>query len=490
MSFRIVAVLIGLFGASAAAAPDRRVTVDVPPTVAPAAGVSHTIVLERCRGNCTLPKSTTNNATMTLSTIPQGPGPFTIQEYKNSLGITGAAADAEWNALVTCVREVYSPFDVTVTDARPTDGSTYHLSIVAGLPAQAGLPDDILGIAPLSGDCSPQDNVISFSFANAHPSGQRVMNLCWTVSQESAHAFGLDHEFMFYDGKSTCTDPMTYRADCGGQHFFRDKGAQCGEFAGRACKCSATQNSHGKLLALFGPGTVITPPPTSVMTFPQPTATMLGPVVGARAGSQRGIAKVELVVNGFVWATVQGQASGSVGQANPADYSINVPGSLPHSIVDIAVRASDDLGTFTDSPKITLTNGEPCTDAAACAEYQKCEDGRCLWDPPVGELGDDCKYTQFCKSNLCVDTSVGKLCSQPCTPDSDACPMDLTCAESAPGTGLCVPAGAGGCCQTGRSIGSPWTQAGFAALVIALVGRRRRSGSRMVGRCQCATPRA
>ncbi len=484
------ALIVLLFSATAAAAPARRVTVDVPATAAPAGGVAHTIVMERCRNNCVLAKSTTNNATMTLSTIPQGAGPFTIQEFKNSMGQTGSMADAEWNAIVTCVREVYSPFDVTVTDERPTSGGTYHLSIVAGLPAQAGLPDDILGIAPLAGDCTPQDNVISFSFANAHPAGQRVMNLCWTVAQESAHAFGLDHEYMFYDGKSTCTDPMTYRADCGGQHFFRDKVAKCGEFAERACKCSTNQNSHQKLLELFGPGTVITPPPTSVVTFPQPNATMLGAVVGARAGSQRGIATVQLLVNGFEWAVVQGQTPGPNGQPNPSDYSIKVPSNLPRSIVDIVVRASDDLGTFTDSPKITLTNGAPCTDSAACAAFQSCEDGRCLWAPPVGELGDECKYTQFCKSNLCVDTSDGKLCSQACTPDSDSCPMDMTCTESAPGAGVCLPASDGGCCDTGRSGSSPWTHAGFAALVLALVGRRRRSGSRMVGRCQRATPTA
>ncbi len=467
-----VALLIGIAG-RARAAPDRRVTVEVPPAAAPARGIAHTIVLERCKGNCNLVKSASNDATMTRSTIPQGPGPFTIQEFKNGAGLTGAAADAEWNALVTCVREVYSPYDVTITDVRPTDGSTYHLSIVAGLPAQVGLPGDILGIAPLAGDCSPQDNVISFSFANAHPAAGHLSNVCWTVSQESAHAFGLDHEFMFFDGRSTCTDPMTYRTDCGGQRFFRDKGAQCGEFAGRACKCSANQNSHQRLLAVFGPGTVITPPPTSAITFPQPTATVLGPVVGARAGSQRGVAKVQLVINGAVWATVAGITPGTFGQPDPSDYSINVPANLPKSIVDVVVRASDDLGASTDSPTITLTNGAPCTDASVCAEFQRCEDGRCLWDSPKGELGDDCKYAQFCKSNLCVDTSVGKLCSQACTPDSDSCPTDFTCAESSPGNGLCVSTGGGGCCDTGGSADGPWSHAAFAALVIGLVGRRR-----------------
>ncbi len=479
-----------LIASSAAAAPGRRVTIDVPPAAISAGPISHTIVLERCTGNCTVNNGGTNAMAMT-SSIPQGTGPFTLHEFKDSMGQTGTAADAEWNAIVTCVREVYSPFDVTVTDTRPVGGTTYHLAIVAGVPQEAGLPADILGIAPLAGDCSAQDNVVSFSFANTHPTTSRVLNICWTVAQESAHAFGLDHEFMFFDGKSSCSDPMTYRMDCGGQRFFRNKGAQCGEFAAKpACKCTPSQNSHAKLLDVFGPGTPITPPPTSVITFPQPDATVLGASVAARAGSQRGITKVELLINGFVWATVPGAAIGGTGQPNPGDYQISVPAAVPKSIVDLVVRATDDLGASTDSAQITVTNGAPCTDASVCAEFQRCETGRCLWDPPVGELGDECKYTEFCKSNLCVDTSAGKLCSEPCEPGSDSCPMDLACVQASPGAGVCLPKGDAGCCETGTGGASPWIHGGFALLVIGLVGRRRRSGSRMVGRCQRSSPGA
>jgi hypothetical protein len=56
-----------------------------------------------------------------------------------------------------------------------------------------------LGVAPLAGDCSPQDNVLSFSFANAHGQTElvsRVNNLCWTAAQESAQRWS-DHEFEF-----------------------------------------------------------------------------------------------------------------------------------------------------------------------------------------------------------------------------------------------------------------------------------------------------
>ena len=306
----------------------------------------------------------------------------------------------------------------------------------------------------------------------------RVNNVCWTIAQESAHAFGLDHEFMFVDGRSTCSDPMTYRTDCGGERFYRNESASCGEFSVRPCKCGTTQNSHKKLLSVFGPGTPITGNPTSEITFPQPTPPPPFPaVVAASAGSKRGIAKVELRINGFPWATQAGLPFTLTGQATPGMYTLTVPTNLPKSIVDIFVRAYDDLGATTDSSTLTLTNGEACTTAATCAAHQKCEAGRCFWDPPVGETGDDCTYPQFCKSNVCTETSGGKYCSEPCTPEEKpaTCPDALECVQSAPGVGVCVPgASGGGCCSAGAPGAFPWPPVGFALLVMCWILRRRR----------------
>ena len=80
-------------------------------------------------------------------------------------------------------------------------------------------------------------------------------NICWTAAQETAHALGLDHEYVFSDGTSACNDPMTYRMDCGGQKFFRNKAAQCGEVGVRTCRCGGSQNSHVKIRGVFGDGT-------------------------------------------------------------------------------------------------------------------------------------------------------------------------------------------------------------------------------------------
>jgi hypothetical protein len=451
----------------------QRITVPTPvDAFTPHAAISTTIYLERCVGGCTVTKSNTNNAQSSESTIPQQAGSHVISEFVNKDGVAGSAADAEWEALLQCLREVYSPFAVTITDDKPTSG-TFHMAIAAGHPQEIGFGSDILGVAPLAGNCSPQDNVISFSFANAHGPALRADNLCWTVAQESAHAFGLDHSFKFLDGRSSCNDPMTYQVDCGGQRFYRNQAAKCGEFEERACRCGATQNSHQKLLSTFGAGTPITGNPTAAITTPAP-GQPLGAVVVGEAGSKRGVARVELRVNGFPWAEVPGQKFGLKGQANPASYGLMVPATLPDGIMDIVVRAYDDLGAFTDSPVLTLTRGEPCVSADTCAVGQRCDAGRCLWDPPVGEPGDSCEYAQFCKSLRCEGTAERKICSEACDPSGeDTCPGDLSCIETGPTTGICYFEDSG-CCSVAFDRRVPWAHLGASAMLFGLLMRRRR----------------
>lgn len=449
----------------------------------PHAQISQTLYMERCTGGCTVFKASINDARAMMSTIPVN-GTNNIQEYKNGAGQTGTAADAEWNLLMKCMREVYSPFNVNVTDVKPAAGVSYHMAIVAGIPQDIGRGNDILGVAPLASDCSPSDNVISFSFANAHPQTEtvsRVNNLCWTAAQESAHAFGLDHEFEYQDGRSACNDPMTYRFDCGGQKFFRNEVAKCGENTPRPCMCGASQNSHLKILNVFGAGTSIVPAPTSEITTPASSdaADSLGANVIATSYSQRGVAKVELLLNGYKWAETKGAAFGGNGQPETA-YLIKVPAEIPNSKYDVVVRSYDDLGIFTDSPPVTVTKGPAggCTSADSCLAGQKCEAGKCFWDPPVGDLGMDCTFNQYCKSGLCAGTTDQQICTQPCSLSVEAtCPADsgLECVDTGTGTAVCFFAEeGGGCCSTNRD-DSPFAFAGFGALVLGLLIRRRRA---------------
>lgn len=461
--------------------PGRRVAVDTPveaystPAPAPPSTVSPTLYLERCVGGCTVHQGTNDSRTNT-SMIPMK-SVSTIGEFANSGGMTGSAADAEWGQLVQCMKEVYSPYNLVVTDVKPATGQGYHEAIVAGNPADIGLSSDILGVAPLASDCRAIDNVISFTFASNHPMLGHVLNICWTAAQESAHAYGLDHEYSFLDNVSACNDPMTYRNDCGGEKFFRNEAANCGENAVRACKCGMSQNSHLKILSVFGAGTPITSKPTIALTIPAVSGGALGRVVAADAGAQRGVARVEVYFNGFKWGQAPGAQFLTDGQPDPATYSIPVPAALPDSIVDVKMIAFDDLEIATESAVVTVTKGAPCATAATCATGQKCEAGKCFWDPPSGEIGDTCSYPQFCKSQLCQGTKDQQICTQACIPGvADSCPTGFDCVMSGTASGVCFfsSGSGGGCCSVDRSGGGWLVHAGLAAGLLGFLARRRR----------------
>jgi MYXO-CTERM domain-containing protein len=438
--------------------------------------ISPYIYLNRCTGGCAINGGGINDARTNTSTIP-APGAYTVAEYRNASGQTGAAADAEWNAVVQCLKEVYSPFAVTVTDQKPSGGQSYTMAVIAGTPSDIGLANDILGIAPLAGDCSPQDNVISFSFANHHGNTERVNNLCWTAAQETAHALGLDHEYMFSDGTSACNDPMTYRFDCGGQKFFRNKPASCGEQEVRQCRCGGSQNSHLKITNVFGAGTSLIPAPSCTIVTPTNGSTVQnGMIVAGSSGSQRGVAKVELWLNNYKWAEKPGSGFLANGQLNPSTYSIMMPADVPNGVIDVQLKCYDDLGLKTDSGISTVTKGAPCTSADACAKGQKCEAGKCFWDAPTGKLGADCDYNQFCESGICTTTSDGAFCSQACIVGTkDSCPADFECEPTGGTNGQCLPSGGGGgCCSVGDDGGPAWFHFGISALVLGFVVRRRR----------------
>jgi hypothetical protein len=464
-----------------------RIALDTPPSgFVQTHAVSRIIYMNRCIGDCKVYKGTVNDARTSTSTVPRGSlSEYVVSEYRNAAGEIGTAADPEWNELVQCIREVYSPYNVEITDAEPMAGLSYHMAIVAGVAEEVMQDSNVLGVAPVASDCSAQDNVISFSFANAHGMSNRVLQLCWTVAQESAHAFGLDHSWSFLpDDRPACNDPMTYRTDCGGQKFYRNESARCGETAPRQCKCGATQNSHLKLLGVFGAGTPITGLPTSVLTLPVPGpgtgGNQLDPVVAGQAGSRRGIAKVELWINGFKWGEVGGAEFRDLGQPNPSDYTIPVPTDLPRSIVDVKIRAYDDIGAYTESQTVTATKGEACINDESCSSKpgMRCADGRCLWDPPVGEIGDDCTYPQYCHSMLCQGTAERQICTQQCIVGADdSCPNGFDCFPTGGGGGVCFFPDEGGCCSVAdRSPWAPWTHFGMAGALLALLFRRKRRG--------------
>lgn len=416
-------------------------------------------------------------------------------------------ADGEWEAVLQCVRDVYSPYAVTVTDQRPS--TEFNMAVVGGTGEDIGYIDpNAGGVALVPTDCRPLSNFITYIFTNSSTAGldvfasedcggcspqsqDRIYGACWVIAQETAHLYGLDHEFHFTDiGKSACNDPMTYLDDCGGQKFFRNNLATCGEFgpARPGCGsdpnryCSTQQNSHQLLLSNLGPGTPTTAPPEVSVLLPHAGDTIKqGAVVQSRASAQRGVAKVELYLNGFKWDEKPGADFGVRGQSATV-YPFELPDNVPDGVIDIVVKAYDDIGAETDSEAIRVTKGKPCSDAATdCADGQQCDsDGRCFWDPPTGVLGDSCTYDQFCTSLLCAGTDdANKQCSQSCTLGvSDACPSaDFECVDVGTTDGACLKKGGdgGGCCSSGNTtVGALTLQGGMAFGVLAMVLRRRR----------------
>ena len=463
----------------------RLVVTPVAPSVEPApaasvGNVSKIIYLERCKGGCTMRKGT-DDARAYTSSIPDGTAAeYPIGEFENEAGEIGAAADADWAKVLKCVQEVYSPFDVQVTDVKPTS-PTYHMDIVAGLSRDVGLSAGILGISPGVG-CTPVDNRITYTFANmvGGTGDRRIWEICAIVAQETAHTYGLDHSYAF-GTRSACIDPMTYRGDCGGQKFFRNDQATCGEYSPMPCACGATQNAHLALLNVFGPGTPITAPPTLEVKQPAPGVTTVtnGYTVIATAGAQRGIKTVELWLNGYKWASAIGAQWGRDGQPI-TDYGIPFPAEVPDGVIDIVVKAKDDIDVTTTSQTLTVTKGAPCTTADSCLDGQKCEAGKCFWDPPTGELGDDCTYPQFCLSGVCTGTADRTICTRECVAGvADSCEEGFDCIPNGPTKGVCFPKSADGddgICNASvtSSSSAPLTAIAFSMLGLVFVIRRRR----------------
>ncbi len=434
--------------------------------------ISPIIFVNRCHGGCSFTKASRSDA-LTNQTIigplPQGTR-FNLTEFGWS--------DDIWNQTLACIREVYQPFGVQVVTDDPGQVA-HHEAVLAGHSTEAGYPaNQVLGVAPLdSSTCRPQNNVISFSFANDH--GPSPLDMCWTVAQESAHAFGLDHEF-------ECSDPMTYIpiSACGSQKFFRNLDAKCGTNAPATCICGGTtQNSYKRLLGVHGPGTLPVTAPVVNISAPVANAPNLpkGFSVLVSAIDRRGLNHLELYVNNWKWA----ELAGTWQKQGP--YVLSVPMNVPDGVMDVKVLGCGDTGVCGED-HVTVTRGAACTNAATdCAQGQKCEAGKCFWDPPTLNIGDTCEYAQQCLSLSCATVDGAPICSEDCVSGpNDACPDGFECV--APGLGqhgACGPIAVdpGGCCSAGdqgrSTVPAVLVNLGLGCVLgLVVVRRRRRRGPR------------
>lgn len=323
-----------------------------------AAAISHILFVNRCAGGCTISPGDNDARTNTSSII----GGVTRNISEFNMG------DDVFNAAIDCIRDVYSPYDVQIVTEDPGD-TPHHEAIMAGQPEEVGRDPLTGGIAPAT--CEPLNNVISFSFANGlakQLSGQTLIEtMCWTVSQESAHSFGLPNHV--YD----CHDPMTYLAGCG-RKYFRNRAIQCGRFDGpEECTCDMNaQNSHERLLSTFGEGTP-PPPPEVTLEFPADGATVDdGFSIFFTATDPRLVARSDIYLNQTKYLEIPGKDWDTASEP----YSTEAP-SHPDGYIELEVKSYDEFGNE-GSAKITVLKGEPCEMDGDCGDGWACTAGHCV----------------------------------------------------------------------------------------------------------------
>ncbi len=357
-------------------------------------------------------------------------------------------SDEEWQAIVDCVRDTYAPFDIIITDEDPSPADHFE-AIVAGSPEQIGMPMGVGGVAPyVCGETI--NNAITYTFSTFI--GNDIAQTCWTIAQESAHAFGLDHELL-------CSDPMTYLNSCDPLKRFQNQDAPCGEYQARACQCNGPkQNSYAYLLEHFGAG--IPTPPSVAITSPADGAQVeLGFIVRVDAVDDLRVDRVELRVNHQL-----------VGTAESEPFIFNVP-ELSDGRMQVEVTAFDNYD-YSASASIEVVQGEPCRKSSNCASLEVCVAGRCVPGPEVeGGLGQSCTDGLQCISGDCGHSSEGSYCTETCGQGLGGCPSGFGCLDTGDRS-VCWPGYKqdGGCSVASVASSANWL---LALLMLALARRRR-----------------
>ena len=415
-----------------------------PDQVRAAAGFSNIIYLNNCKPNgCAIKVGNSNSLTDT-SSIPQHNSTVSAWQFSQS----------SWDAVVQCVRETYGPFGVQIVDTRPAAGTNYHMAIVAGAPSNIGLGGGVGGISEFG--CGYIPNAVSFSFANIY--GGDVDQTCWTVAQETAHSWGLDHKF---DNR----DPMTYLGSGPSKKSFQNSAGSCGEFSARTCSCGGSMmNSYQEIMATFGSSTPT--PPTVAISAPTDGQSGLAKQfqILAAITDDVGIGRAELRIDNALVSTLF-----------QAPYVWTAPASLGQGNHTILVTAYD-VGGSMAMATVTAAIGLACGSASDCTtSTDACVDGRCVPGTGVtGGLGTECVGNAECLSGQCgADAAGDHFCVESCDPVKDACPSGFSCLGTSPTTGVCWPSDDGGCSTSPAGSGVPgFVLFGLAGLFVTLIRRR------------------
>jgi hypothetical protein len=247
-----------------------------------------------------------------------------------------------WADTVSCFRDIWSRFDVTVVDVDP--GNVPHIEAVfGGTPTQVGLPSNVGGVSPFTTDCSIIENSIVFTFSGVLPADARVN--CEIMAQEVAHSYGLDHELL-------ASDPMTY-LQYNGNRAFQDQTVSCGESTARNCGingsvCSANQNSVQMLISRVGIGDAVAP--SLAWSLPANNAVVPpGFSVTASGSDNIAITGASVAIDGGMPITVTG--------AGP--FMIATPTTIAEGPHMLEVTVTDGKNVKTETRNVTVMKGAP-----------------------------------------------------------------------------------------------------------------------------------
>jgi MYXO-CTERM domain-containing protein len=428
----LLGVAVGLTLAASVAAPSPAaaargerifVRVDLPQTIPnPEPGVafappSRLLFVNWCDGNCVIQSGGEDSRTNMSSIIS---GTRTLTQF---------AGTAEVRAqILACVRTAYARFNIQVTDRDP--GNVPHWeTMAAGLPREVGFPSGVAGVSPFS--CGLIPNAITYNFLNLSPND--VLDNCWTIAQESAHAFGLSHEF---DGR----DYMTYNPTPQAKSFVDENlciGTQGCCQPAQECQCGGTmQNSFQQILALFGPASAS--PPTIRIDKPRNNQGVDGAFeIGVTASDATGIDKVDILIDGMPYTSLMSSPYTATGPATLA--------AGRHVLTAVEIDSTSAVA------------------AAASVDFAV----------GLADLGEDCSDSASCASGQCAVKGGDQFCSEPCDLAADTCPDGFSCLSNGAGGGLCWPLGPG-CLGCSTDSNDPTLPIGFGLFVAAVVVRRRR----------------
>jgi len=415
-------------------------TNSAPPAAAPS---SRIIFVHKCPlQGCTIRPGTNDSRTDT-SDIPTQQ--VVISQFKQS--------PAVWDAMMECVKNTYAPFDITVTDVDPGPNVPHYENIVGGSSGSELHPDfaSAGGVSPFS--CNEIPNSVSFTFDVYGPNPDQ---LCWTVAQETAHSFGLEHEY-------NAADPLTYLSGGPSKKRFQATDSPCGTFSPVQCRCSgkATQNSYKHIVEMFGPGAA-TPPTVAIRSPGAGGKVQPGFIVRAAAADDVKVEEVQLFIDGV---------DTMVRDTEPP-YLLAAPDGITDGPHTIEARAIDVAGVPA-SAMVDVTMGPPCGGDSDCSGDDVCVMGVCLAGPDVpGGIGDHCTAPTECLYARCEGDANDKQCVAECDPGAaNACPSEFSCI-AAGASGVCWHSPSAGCCSASGEPTAP-ILLGAGVLAAMLVRRRR-----------------